>query len=437
MSYVKVPRKKINICNFFFNKTSDYLLKNYPSFFNNQFLTFFLSKEKNVWDNKTKIKKIKFPRIFSITKNYDETLKIIKQIANIRYSIRNIELDFSKCESIGFAASSLLTVVLLNLEDERSKNSIQLLIKLNTNKSLKKDLYINGIIEYLDIKRSKRGKVFNFPEEEKEKKEHFKTLRLLGGGESIICFSKKLLERNMFIGSYMGETINEPIKFINESLKTKGFKLTKKGEKNFKEIIGEIIGNSRIHLGDRFNQYFLIGNYYDSEIGKGSLLFFNFGNTIYETLKATKSLEMKKTMERLINIHKSNKSLDEKFTEESLLTLLALQDKIRSEYKKEESRGTGKIKMIRNFLKISNFNSLENSPNAFVISGKTIIKLDKKLKEIQNDKIMRLSFNEKKSLEYKPDSKYVKSNRIFYPGTMILIEFNIDKEWLMKGENNE
>jgi len=56
MSYVKVPRKKINICNFFFNKTSDYLLKNYPSFFNNQFLTFFLSKEKNVWDNKTKIK---------------------------------------------------------------------------------------------------------------------------------------------------------------------------------------------------------------------------------------------------------------------------------------------------------------------------------------------------------------------------------------------
>ena len=323
------------------------------------------------------------------------------------------------------------------MEDERSKNSIQLLIKLNTNKSLKKDLYINGIIEYLDIKRSKRGKVFNFPEEEKEKKEHFKTLRLLGGGESIICFSKKLLERNMFIGSYMGETINEPIKFINESLKTKGFKLTKKGEKNFKEIIGEIIGNSRIHLGDRFNQYFLIGNYYDSEIGKGSLLFFNFGNTIYETLKATKSLEMKKTMERLINIHKSNKSLDEKFTEESLLTLLALQDKISSEYKKEESRGTGTIKMIRNFLKISNFNSLENSPNAFVISGKTIIKLDKKLKEIQNDKIMRLSFNEKKSLEYKPDSKYVKSNRIFYPGTMILIEFNIDKEWLMKGENNE
>ena len=426
-----------NVCDFFYNKKSDYLLEKYPEFFNNKFLNFFLKNDKIIWDKKTKIKKIKFPKIFSITENYDETLGIIKEVAGIRYSSRDMELDFSKCEIIEFTASSLLIVILLNIEDERKINRKNFAIKLHSNRNIKKDLYINGIIEYLDIKRSKRGKLCDFPNEEREKQEHFKTLSLLGGGETTICFSERLINRNMFIPSYMGETINEPIKFINESLKTKGFELTKKGEKNFKEIIGEIIGNSRIHLGNEFNQYFMIGNYYNSEIGKGSLVFFNFGDTIHQTLKKTKSSKIKEIIENLLKTHKNNNSLDTNFTEEALLTLLALQDKISSEYKEEDSRGTGTIKMIRNFFKISNFNSLTNAPKAFVISGRTIIKLDKKFQGMQNNKEVKLTFNKENSLKYKPNNNYVKVNKKFYPGTIILIEFNIDKEWLIKGGKDE
>ena len=93
--------------------------------------------------------------------------------------------------------------------------------------------------------------------------------------------------------------------------------------------------------------------------------------------------------------------------------------------------------MIRNFFKISNFNSLTNAPKAFVISGRTTIKLDKKFQGMQNNKEVKLTFNKENSLKYKPNNNYVKVNKKFYPGTIILIEFNIDKEWLIKGGKDE
>ena len=83
--------------------------------------------------------------------------------------------------------------------------------------------------------------------------------------------------------------------------------------------------------------------------------------------------------------------------------------------------------MIRNFLELSNFN--ENPPKAFIISGHVKISLDNELKK--EDK--NITFNKEKSLKYKPDIEKVKLNKKNYPGTMILIEFNIDREWL-KGE---
>ena len=115
------------------------------------------------------------------------------------------------------------------------------------------------------------------------------------------------------------------------------------------------------------------------------------------------------------------------------MTILAIQDKISSEYTLGENRGTGITKMIRNFLTLSNFNVKENPPKTYIISGHTKIKLDGNLKK-KNDEINIFALNEQGSLEYKPDIEKVKFYKNFYPGTMILVEFNIDEEWLKKKE---
>ena len=433
-NHLKLKNSNINIKNMFYNKKSEYLLETFPEFFNNNFLNFFLKNKNLKWDNKTKDKKIKIPEIFSLVENFDETMKVINEITTIYFSLRSMILDFSKCFTFDFATSALMTVILLNLENSREKNKIYFNIHLVGNNTITNDLFINGIGEYLNITKPGSNKQKDYlGEAKKTQKEKFKNLQLMGGGETTIEFQTKLINRELFIPSYMGETIEKPVIFINESLKTKGFSLNPKGAKKFKEIIGEIINNSRIHLGKEFSQYFLIGNYINSEIGKGSLLFFNFGNTIYETFKNTKSEEMKKTINNMKELYNQKRYFDDDFTEETLLTLLAIQDKISSEYTLGENRGTGITKMIRNFLTLSNFNVKENPPKTYIISGHTKIKLDGNLKK-KNDETNIFALNEQGSLEYKPDIEKVKFYKNFYPGTMILVEFNIDEEWLKKKE---
>lgn len=428
-------RHTVNISNLFYNKDSKYLLKNYPKIFNNNFLNFYLKNRNLKWDIKTKDKKIKIPNHFSIVENFDETLKIINQIAATYFSFRNIILDFSECSFLDISTSALLTVILLNLEKFREKSKRYFNIRLVGNNTIANDLFINGIGEYLDITKPINNKQKDYlGETKKDKIKKFKNLKLVGGGETNIEFQTKLLERDLFIPSYMGETIEKPIIFINECLRTKGFILTAKGEKKFKEIIGEVINNSRIHLGKEFSQYFLIGNYINSEIGKGNLMFFNFGNTMYETFKSTNSEEMKKTIEDMKKLYRKKGYFDNGFTEEALLTLLAIQDKMSSEFAPEESRGTGITKMIRNFLTLSNFNTdiEKEMPRVFIISGHIEIKLDGELNKKNEKNIFAL--NNQGSLEYKPNMEKVKVYKNFYPGTMILIEFNIDKKWLKNKE---
>ena len=429
--YHKSKNVYLNIKNIFYNKDSDYLLEKFSNIFDNKFLNFFFENKNIIWDNKEKDKKIKIPDVFSLTKNFDKTMKTMEEIATVYFSLRNINLDFSECKVFDISASALLIVILLNLENHRYKKVGYFKIKLLGNNSIVNELFINGIGEYLDISKPINSKQRDFYGEAQQLKDlKFKNLKLLGGGETNIEFQNNLINRNLFIPAYMGETIEEPVNFINESLGTKNIELTAKGRKKFKEIIGEIVNNSRIHLGNGFNQYFLIGNYYNSDIGRGSLLFFNFGDTISQTFIKTESQKIKNLINDLFKHYEKEKYFDKTFSKESLLTLMSIQDKISSVYEENESRGTGMTKMIRNFLELSNFN--ENPPKSFIISGHVKISLDNELKK--EDK--NITFNKEKSLKYKPDIEKVKLNKRNYPGTMILIEFNIDSEWL-KGEKNE
>lgn len=411
-------------------------------YFDNEFLNFFFLNKKQIYSKNRRDLIINIPKKFSLIDNFDAVMEIIDKIGDLRFSSKNLVLDFSLCKEVDFSASSLLIVVLLNIEEERKKNRSGLGIKLKSNKKIQNALYINGIIEYLDISLDNNGNKVIFPEVEKERKKNFKNLYLIGSGRNKIEFSDTLIKRKLFTLENFSGLEDKTINFINESMKTKNVSLNLEGKNKFREIITEIIDNSKIHLGKTFNQYFMMGNYYNSDIGRESLLFFNFGDTIYQTLKKTESEEIKNLINDLVDHHNKNNNFDITFTQEALIVLMAIQDKISSLYTQEDSRGTGTTKMIRNFLSISNFNTLheKDSPRAFILSGHVQIKLDKNVKKWYDNNMEvgdTLGFNSENSLEYKPDVQNVMVNKSNYPGTLILIEFNLDERFLRGGVKNE
>lgn len=139
-------------------------------YFDNEFLNFFFLNKKQIYSKNRRDLIINIPKKFSLIDNFDAVMEIIDKIGDLRFSSKNLVLDFSLCKEVDFSASSLLIVVLLNIEEERKKNRSGLGIKLKSNKKIQNALYINGIIEYLDISLDNNGNKVIFPEVEKERK---------------------------------------------------------------------------------------------------------------------------------------------------------------------------------------------------------------------------------------------------------------------------
>ena len=64
-----------------------------------------------------------------------------------------------------------------------------------------------------------------------------------------------------------------------------------------------------------------------------------------------------------------------------------------------------------------------------IISGNSqiIINNDDEICKIENKQI---SFNKEKSLDYKPDERYVKKLERYFPGTIISLNIFLDRNWL-------
>ena len=100
-----------------------------------------------------------------------------------------------------------------------------------------------------------------------------------------------------------------------------------------------------------------------------------------------------------------------------------------------DDRGKGTIKLINNFMHIGK-NIEGNNPKMAILSGNGYILFDSTytLKDeiINGQKIPIIAFNEENDLSKKPDSKYVKRIDENFPGTMISMEFYLDRKYIEK-----
>jgi len=182
--------------------------------------------------------------------------------------------------------------------------------------------------------------------------------------------------------------------------------------------IGEHFDNIKQHA--IFAKSGIICGFYDKINKVITILIFNFGRTIAESLSVSEIPEdMRKSIEQvIINQTKNNSFISSSnFTRENSLTLLALQEGISSKISDDKTRGHG----LTDFLEYCTL--LGSGTKIVVISGKTAIKIDGQYKVEPKNVLGRerrvIALNDENDIFKKPNSRYVNNLSYFFPGVII------------------
>jgi hypothetical protein len=214
-------------------------------------------------------------------------------------------------------------------------------------------------------------------------------------------------------------------------------KLTIKGtaQNRLRACLGEVLDNANEHCGRTKSIWFVRSYFNDvrSADNKGrylELMVLNLGNSISENFcNLPDDSKMKKVAKVYADRHRKHLS------ESVLFTVAALQGNVSSKRDLEPNRGQGTVTLIETFESIYTDYCALRDPNGNgstkaemnVISGNTVIAFDGsyRSKVVENNdgsETFQMSFNEKKSLQDVPDSKFVYSmDNVFFPGLMINI----------------
>lgn len=198
------------------------------------------------------------------------------------------------------------------------------------------------------------------------------------------------------------------------------------------EYAGEVLANAEEHggLGD-----WTIRGYYDPlhDEHNCEIAIFNFGKTIAETfIELPKDSYAFQVVQPYIELHNKNGLFSDKWTKETLLTLVALQGDISSKNVSITSdRGQGTVEMIQFFQKIHTecCESGYVKSKMAVLSGSTHILFDGSYQMLEDSYGRKIiAFNKENSLALPPDNNCVKGfNSILFPGTIISMKFILEE----------
>ena len=368
---------------------------------------------------------MEIPKIFSISENPKTSIAFLKQLYEILMTehIKTICFDYLKCEHLGFSASVIMDVIILAVDDYRTKKEIQCNYVGNVppEKRSKEILLASKLPYYLQSES-----------ELKVNEKKIERFELVSG-----CHSEKDDEK---IGGTVATNLTL---YFDRCLTTQKMSLKNNGKSFMSTMFGEVLDNCEIHGGENATWY-TQGHYQiyeDKQIGEMQLIFLSFGDTIYEGLKREASEETRQRLEYMMRKHQE--LLTDNWNEETIYTVLALQAGISRLRDKDiegyEYRGSGTVSMIEQFYNIGKTCNAEE-PSMVIVSGHTMIKFDDKYKMKRetfvddkvfgNTKSRIIAFNDENDI-YKPaDSKNVQYMKEYFPGTIISLKFYIDRKYI-------
>ena len=205
---------------------------------------------------------------------------------------------------------------------------------------------------------------------------------------------------------------------IRDSICTPTYELPFNAYQAINSTIGEHFDNIILHAP--FADMGILCGFYDKEKHEVTILIYNFGKTIYETLTVDSlPREMKDEIFEIVENH-VNKNFfggKSKFSAENALTLLALQEGISSRVIYDNTRGHGITDYIEHCFNLS------EDCKIVIISGNTAIKIDKKYRLGPTMLFGRerrvIAMNSMNDIFEKPDEDYVINLNVTFPGVLI------------------
>lgn len=392
---------------------------------------FFFLEEKN-FGATSLIKKwtrkaiIQIPKSFSISENPNESLAVLKELYNYgsNLKIKEIVIDHSECINLEIAASTIMDVIVLAIQEYHRKNKSEIMLsgKVPCTGRVKDVFMASGLAAHLKISIDSKVSI---------NKENMELFQLKSG------------QHNSGISDSTATYLAE---YIIRCMRTQGFTLNDEGRNALSVLFSEVLNNCEIHGGSK-SMWFALGHYQinpeHNSYGEIQLVIFNFGNTIYEQMNSTETTV--ETKEKLLYLKERHlNKFSSKWNLEMLYSLFSLQEGISRLRNKDVTgntkRGTGTIRLIENFEKIGQ-TCYDRKSLMTITSGNTHIRFDGKYslkKELFRDKVLGvnnrkiIAFNKDNDIFEPPDPSNVYKLSEFFPGTIISLNFFFDKEYFKK-----
>ncbi len=371
--------------------------------------------------NRSQVARFKVPRVFSFLDDPETAISEILKMRELaeNAAFRILEIDHSGCQNLGLCASTVMDVFLLRARGRRrSGNSLSFLGVYPRSPEVKMMLCASGLLRHLGLPESVLP-----PEQEAL----VKRCELYQGKANRI---EKAKQRD--------RAATQLTDYFNGCLRSLDYSLSPRGRFMLSALMTEVIGNAEEHGGP----WHTIGHWQmataaggASRSGECHIVIFNFGSTIYDSLKEDDTSEsLKAKLRGLADLHKQRGWFgltNPDWDEETLWTLYALQERVSrfSDTERGIDRGNGTINMIEFFDSLAS-----GSRKMCVVSGHAYILFDGSyhLREVQrgSESLKVIAFNEDNDLERPPNKRYVYRLKNYFPGTLVSIRLKIDQDLL-------
>lgn len=363
------------------------------------------------------------PEVFSIIENYTETTLFLRKFFNALYSqsFENVLIDYQFCKEIDVCASMCMDIILAEFINYYNQCTIDRhSVKIKSIKPINFNRYdIEKVLFSIGAYKNIKGVDIKF--------------------DNVIPFPIKIGHKdNPKLDEKREQDITRTVDYIINCLAKLNKRLTNTAETNFYKVIGEVIQNAEEHSNTK--KRFLIGHFEENKDEAGNygvfnLAILNFGNTFYETFKNTDNpntliiQEMEHLSEKFTSKSWFRK---QKFEEETLWTLYALQDGVTR--MKDWKRGNGAIRFIESFINLKGDTVTDDLSKMVITSGHTRIIFDgkyqitKRKRGTDGGEFKMMTFNTTGNIEELPDENYVKYEDNYFPGTIISVKLKLDYE---------
>jgi hypothetical protein len=363
---------------------------------------------------------IPIPRRFSCIEDPEEALAVFQSLASLadRRALKEVFFDHSACETLELGASVVMDVIALELRRvwRARRHQTTFAGAYPGSVRVREVLQTTGLVKNLGV----------FDKILRDSR-RFELLSLISGRRGKTSARKSSSHENA------AQALAE---YLDRCLERQGHRLTRDGLRLVANIVSEILNNAEEHSGGP--PWHVIGYMYqeDGGVGECSIAIFNLGDTIFETLTdPTASPQLKGELRELSSLHRSRGLFGVTWTEETLWTLYSLQEGVSrfTGQAQGRDRGFGTVRMIELFQKLGQTTGGVRRPRMCLMSGSTHISFDGTYqmgprRDREGRKV--IAFNAENDLSMKPDSSAVKSLNGFFPGTLISMEFFLDKAYL-------